>query len=126
MYESIIRLSSWLSGHNNKTPHELLRDLSGMLPADDAQVQQLKWPEFKERKRRGCGPICCPDLRGEERVGNPLTERRRRRTMEGGRQEKERENEWHSIKRLGRQADRRTWEEDISRCALTNCGHTEL
>ena len=74
------------------------------MPADDAQVQQLKWPEFKERKRRGCGPICCPDLRGEERVGNPLTERRR--TMEGGRQEKERENEWHSIKRLGRQADR--------------------
>ena len=51
------------------------------MPADDAQVQQLKWPEFKERKRRGCGPICCPDLRGEERVGNPLTEKRR--TMEG-------------------------------------------
>ena len=52
MYESIMRLSFsiffvaiW--------PSELFIDLSEMLPADDAQVQQQgKWPEFKERERR--------------------------------------------------------------------------
>ena len=51
LYESIMRLSFpiffvaiW--------PSELFIDLSEMLPADDAQVQQGKWPEFKERKRR--------------------------------------------------------------------------
>ena len=44
------------------------------MPADDAQVQQGKWPGFKERKRRGCGHICRLDLDREERVGNPLTE----------------------------------------------------
>ena len=52
LYESIMRLSFpiffvaiW--------PSELFIDLSEMLPADDAQVQQgSEWPEFKEKKRR--------------------------------------------------------------------------